>query len=53
MADAAYAIVTQDARQCTGQFLLDEEVLRGQGQDDFSDYMIDPSLQPIPDFYID
>ena len=53
MADAAYSIITQDSCQLTGQFLLDEDLLRSQGVDDFSAYMENPDLEPIPDFYID
>ena len=28
MADAAYAILTSDSRQCTGNFFIDEDLLR-------------------------
>lgn len=53
MADAAYVMVSQKASDFTGQFLLDEQVLRDQGQTDFLQYMENPDCQPIPDFYID
>lgn len=38
MADAAYAIITQPSRACTGNFFIDEEVLRDRGITDFSPY---------------
>jgi citronellol/citronellal dehydrogenase len=38
MADAAYAVLCRPARECTGQFLIDEEVLRAEGVTDFSVY---------------
>jgi hypothetical protein len=31
MADAAYAILCQDSKALTGQFLMDDDVLRSQG----------------------
>lgn len=53
MADAAYWIVTQPSRQLTGQFLIDEQVLRDQGREDFSDYALDPSVEPMIDFFVE
>ena len=38
MADAAHAILTRDSRACTGNFFIDEEVLRAEGVTDFSGY---------------
>jgi citronellol/citronellal dehydrogenase len=38
MADAAYAILSRPARQCSGNFFIDEEVLRAEGVSDFSMY---------------
>ena len=53
MADAAYEIVTADSRVLTGQFLIDDEVLKGAGVTDFSAYR-DPGVaeeELIPDFF--
>jgi citronellol/citronellal dehydrogenase len=36
MADAAYAIFTSDAKQVTGQYFIDEKVMRALGVKDFS-----------------
>lgn len=38
MADAAYAVLTRPSRSCTGNFFIDEEVLRAEGIADFSVY---------------
>ena len=38
MADAAHAILTKEAKSFTGQFVIDEEILRDQGVTDFSHY---------------
>ena len=52
MADAAYSLITSDAKEVTGNFFTDEQVLHKQGMKSFDQYMIDPSKQPIPDFYL-
>ncbi len=53
MADAAYAILTRPSRQCTGNFFIDEEVLRKQGVTDFSSYAPQAGDAPLaPDFFI-
>ena len=38
MADAAHAILTRGSRDFTGNFCIDEEVLRAEGVNDFSGY---------------
>ena len=38
MSDAAYAILTKDSRSYTGNFAIDDEVLRQEGVTDFSQY---------------
>jgi citronellol/citronellal dehydrogenase len=55
MADAAYAVLSRDSRTCTGNFFVDEDVLKEEGVRDFSSYQFDPSLSPeelIPDFFL-
>jgi len=39
MADAAYWIVTQDSREVTGDFFIDDDVLEAAGVTDFSIYL--------------
>ncbi|MGR9106947.1 MAG: SDR family oxidoreductase [Gammaproteobacteria bacterium] len=46
VADAAHAILCRDSRECTGQFFIDEDVLRAEGVDDFGPYAID-AAQPL------
>jgi citronellol/citronellal dehydrogenase len=52
IADAAFAIFARDPRQCTGNFFIDEEVLREEGVTDFSVYQ-DPGVTDLAaDFFI-
>lgn len=53
VADAAHAILTRDATGFSGQFLLDEDVLRAAGVTDFSDYAVDPGQPLLPDLFLD
>jgi citronellol/citronellal dehydrogenase len=53
MSDAAYAILTRDSRSCTGNFFIDDEVLREAGVTDFDKYLVKPGTQPLPDFFVD
>lgn len=43
MADAAYAILSKSVINCTGQFLIDDEVLQKEGITDMKQYASDPS----------
>ncbi len=43
MADAAYVIFNKDAREFTGNFLIDDLVLWEAGERDFDKYRVDPS----------
>ncbi len=52
VADAAYAIITAPSTDLTGQFFVDEDVLRNSGINDFSFYAVDPSVKPQPDYFI-
>ncbi len=53
MADAAHAILVKDARECTGNFFIDDDVLRAEGVTDFRAYAVDPAVDPMPDFFLD
>ncbi|CAG2171183.1 unnamed protein product [Oppiella nova] len=46
-ADAAYGILSKNARSFTGNFLIDEEFLKGEGITDFKQYSEDPSVEPM------
>jgi citronellol/citronellal dehydrogenase len=52
VADAAYAIVTRPARDCTGQFFIDDDVLRASGVHDLRSYAVDPTAELLSDFFV-
>jgi len=53
VADAAHAILTRPARACTGNFFIDEEVLRDAGVTDFSRYAPTGDGTPLAaDFFV-
>lgn len=52
VADAAHAILARDFRTCTGNFFVDEAVLRQEGVTDFAPYAADPGVEPYPDFFL-
>jgi citronellol/citronellal dehydrogenase len=53
MADAAYVILNKPSRECTGNFFVDDDVLRAEGVTDFKKYAVDPSVEPVTDFFLD
>ncbi len=54
MADAAYEILIRDAKTTTGNFFVDEEVLRESGVTDFEQYSVIPGTKDfIKDFFLD
>lgn len=52
MADAALSVLLRDPRTCTGNFFIDEEVLRDDGITDFSVYQHEGATQLIGDFFV-
>ncbi len=52
VADAAHWILTQPSRSCTGQFFIDENVLRESGVTDLEQYLVVPNAQLIDDLFI-
>jgi len=53
VADAAYAILTRSARSCTGNFFIDEDVLRAQGVEDFERYAVKRGEPLMRDLFVD
>lgn len=53
MADAAHAILCQDARHCTGRFFLDEDVLRAIGVRNLDRYAVQPGAPLMRDLFLD
>ncbi len=52
LSDAAYLIFNQNARQFTGNFLIDDTFLFDHGVTDFDPYRMDPSQPLLPDFFV-
>jgi len=54
LSDAAYLILTSDAKITTGNFFIDDELLRSHGVTDFEQYSVTPGTTDfIPDFFVD
>jgi citronellol/citronellal dehydrogenase len=53
VADAAVAILRRDATACTGNFFVDEEVLRAEGVTDFSRYAVAPGEALATDLFLE
>lgn len=52
MADAAHAIFVKPAREFSGNFLIDDTFLHGEGVRDFERYRVDPTAPLMPDFFV-
>lgn len=55
MSDAAYAILCKEPRNCSGKFLIDDEVLAAEGITDMKQYACVPENADklMPDFFLD
>jgi len=52
MSDAAHYILTRPSRTCTGNFFIDEDLLRTAGVTDFAQYAVEPGHALFPDFFV-
>ena len=52
LADAACRIFAKPAKSFTGQFLIDDTFLAGEGVTDFDRYRVDPREPLAPDFFV-
>ena len=52
MADAAHAILIRRSRECTGNFFIDEDVLRAGGVTSFDDYSVVPGAPLMKDLFL-
>jgi citronellol/citronellal dehydrogenase len=52
VADAAALIFAKPAKSFTGNFLIDDTFLAGEGVTDFDRYRVDPSQPLAPDFFV-
>lgn len=53
MADAAYAILNRDSRRASGNFYIDEAVLREEGVTDFERYAVEPGAELYSDLFLE
>lgn len=54
MADAAYVVLSSQGRSISGRLLIDEDILREQGQSEFEHYRFDPAGGSlVADLFID
>lgn len=53
LADAAVAILKRDAKTHTGNFYIDDEVLREEGITDLEHYAVEPGKPLAPDLFLD
>ena len=53
MADAAHAVLCRDARSCTGNFFIDDEVLAAEGVADLAAYAVSPGHELLSDIFLD
>jgi len=52
VADTAYIILSKPARECTGNFFIDEDVLAAEGITDLEKYAVVPGAKLYPDLFI-
>lgn len=52
MVDAAYLIAIKPAKEFTGQFCIDENLLRESGVTNFTQYAVNPSADLIKDIFL-
>lgn len=53
MGDAAVAVCEKSWEDCNGQFLIDEDILREQGMDNFDQYAFEPGQELLQDLFLD
>ena len=53
VSDAAYIILSKNSKECSGNFFIDENVLRNEGEKDFEKYAVKPGSKLFEDLYLD
>jgi citronellol/citronellal dehydrogenase len=54
LADAAHIIFNRDAKECTGNFFVDDTLLASEGITDLEKYSVTPGTKDfLPDFFLD
>ncbi|HVM87231.1 MAG TPA: NAD(P)-dependent oxidoreductase [Puia sp.] len=52
VADAALYVLQRPSVSCTGNFFIDEEVLKGEGISDFTKYAVNPEQKLVTDLFL-
>lgn len=52
IADTAHIILTREARSCSGNFFIDDQVLAAEGITDLSHYAVNPGEPLLLDFFL-
>jgi len=52
MADAAAMILSKNSTKCTGNFFIDEEVLKSEGINDLDKYAVNPNIPLFEDLFL-
>jgi citronellol/citronellal dehydrogenase len=52
VADAAYYVLQRPSYECTGNFFIDEDVLKAEGVTDFAHYAVNPQHKLMMDLFI-
>lgn len=52
VADAVFCVLSRDARTCTGNFFIDEDVLAAEGITDLEKYAVVPGGKLYPDLFL-
>ena len=53
VSDAAYVILSKNSKECTGNFFIDENVLKEEGEEDLDKYAVKPGSKLYEDLYLD
>ena len=53
VSDAAYVILSKNSKECTGNFFIDEKVLKDEGEKNFEKYAVKPGSKLFEDLYLD
>jgi citronellol/citronellal dehydrogenase len=53
VAEAAYHILRQPSTECSGNFFIDEDVLRNNGENDFNKYAVNAQQGLMKDIFLD
>ena len=52
LADAAHMVLNKDARQFTGNFIIDDTFMAAEGVTNFDQYRVDDTVALMPDFFV-